>query len=144
MSFIDKEVVDAGATLKSSHFPFPRASELRDAMVWCVTDYYTKAKSGKAFEARGLMVTGETREGKSTEIKRMVDKFNDGSTIMPDGRPAIFVECVLSGEVTWKNLGAKILDKLGYPLKGRRDQDEIWREVRKKSEASGCSRNSFR
>ncbi|MFG6660753.1 ATP-binding protein [Sulfitobacter sp. 915] len=137
MNFINQSMAEATAPLKSAHFPFPRGKELFDAMTWCTTDYYAKAKSGQPFEARGLLVIGESRQGKSREIQRLREKFNDGSVIMPDGRPATILHCILSGKVTWKDLGVKILGLLGYPLKGRRTQAEIWEKVIKYAELQG-------
>lgn len=137
MSFINTHVVEASAPLKSAHFPFYREEKLFEAMSWCTTDYYTKASSGQPFEARGVLVIGESRQGKSHEIERLREKFNDGSVIMPDGRPAKILHCILSGKVTWKDLGVKILGLLGYELNGRRTQAYIWDKVIEYAELQG-------
>ena len=137
MSFINQEVVAASAPLKDAHFPFPRGEELFKAMSWCITDYYTKASSGRPFEARGLLVIGESRQGKTREIERLCTKFNDASEIMPDGRPAKIIHCLLSGKVTWKDMGEKILEVLGYTLKGRPTQSHIWNRVIKCAQLQG-------
>ncbi len=137
MSFIDDCVVDMQTPLLAARFPFGRADRLNDAMKWCATDYFIKASIGGRFEARGIVVTGESRQGKSTEIETMLKAFNDGTTIMPDGRPAIIVSCLLSGKVTWKDLGIVILEELGYTAKGRLSQAEIWSKVRKNAKLQG-------
>jgi hypothetical protein len=137
MSFVVKAAVDAMKPLMAARFPFGRADDLNDAMKWCATDYYTKADIGCRFEARGILVIGDSRQGKSTEIDTMLKKFNDGSTIMPDGRPAKIVSCLLSGKVTWKDLGTVILTVLGYPIKGFHSQSDIWSKVRKYAELQG-------
>lgn len=137
MSFINKALVDVRLPLQEARFPFIRSENLRDAMTWCATDYYTKASIGGRFEARGIVVIGESRQGKSTEIETMLKAFNDGTTIMPDGRPAKIVSCVLSGKLTWKDLGGAILEVLEYPMKGRHSQTEIWAKVRKVAELQG-------
>ncbi len=137
MSFINKAVVDVRKPLLAARFPFIRSEHLRDAMTWCATDYYTKASIGGRFEARGIVVIGESRQGKSTEIETMLKALNDGTTIMPDGRPAKIVSCLLSGKVTWKDLGVVILDVLGYPIRGHNSQTEIWSKVRKYAELQG-------
>ena len=54
--------------LKAAHFDFPRAQVLRQAFVRCVTDYYTKA-TREGSEARGLIITGHSRVGKSQETE---------------------------------------------------------------------------
>ncbi|MCZ0813764.1 ATP-binding protein [Roseovarius sp. EGI FJ00037] len=137
MAFINQQVVKASAPLKAAHFPFPRGEKLFEAISWCATDYYTKASSGKPFEARGVLVIGESRQGKSHEILRLRTKFNDGSVIMPDGRPAKIIHCFLSGKITWKDLGVNILELLGYKLKGRRTQAAIWEMVHTYAELQG-------
>lgn len=137
MSFIDQTVVKVRTPLMKARYPFHRAEELAEAMTFCVTDYYTKAAVGDQFEARGIVVIGDSRQGKSTEIDSLLKNFNDGSTIMPDGRPAKIISCLLSGRVTWKDLGLVILEVLGYPLRGHHSQTEIWSKVRKYAELQG-------
>lgn len=56
---------------------------------------------------------------------------------MPDGRPAKFIQRTLSGKVTWKTLGELVLDALGYPLKGRHNQAQIWELVIKTAKLQG-------
>lgn len=137
MSFINSRLVELSRPLKAAYFPFSRAEDLSKALSWCVTDYVTKSFIGQAFEARGILVIGDSRQGKSREIQRFRDKFNDGSEIMPDARPARIVHCILSGKVTWKDLGVKVLNVLGYPLRGRHTQAEIWDLVVKYAELQG-------
>jgi hypothetical protein len=137
MKFIDERQVNASKPLKNSHFPFPRAKALSKAVTSCMTDYYTKAQIGKSFEARGILVVGKSRQGKSREIQHILNRFNDGSVIMPDGRSAKFVACVLSGMVTWKDMGLKTLQALGYELKPRHTQAQIWDQVVKIAQMQG-------
>lgn len=137
MSFVDMTVVDVRKPLKKARFPFHRADDLTNAMKACVTDYYTQASIGGRFEARGIVVIGNSRQGKSTEIDTMLTQFNDGTTIMPDGRPAKIVSCLLSGNATWKDLGKRILKVLGYELKGTHPQNDIWSKVQKYAELQG-------
>lgn len=137
MSFINADVLAASSPLKAAHFPFPRGQELFKALSWCATDYYAKASAGCPFEARGLMVIGESRQGKSREIQRLLEKFNDGSVVMPDGRPAKIIHCILSGKVTWKDMGEKILSQLGYKLRAPRKQAQIWEMVIKYAKLQG-------
>ncbi|MCZ7676391.1 MAG: ATP-binding protein [Roseovarius sp.] len=135
--FVRTDVVNISKPLKDAHFEFPRGEELFRAMSWCTTDYYTKALSGNPFEARGILVIGESRQGKSHEIRKLLEQFNDGSVVMPDGRPAKILHCILSGKVTWKDLGVRILNLLGYKLKGRRTQADIWEMVIKYAKLQG-------
>lgn len=137
MSFINKALVDIRKPLVEARFPFKRSSDLKDALEACVVDYYTKASIGRRFEARGVLVIGESRQGKSTEIEMMLEAFYDEAEIMPNGRPGKIISCLLSGKVTWKDLGIVILEELGYPLRGRNSQTEIWSKVRKYAELQG-------
>jgi len=136
-NFINMKAVDASAPLKSAHYPFPRGEALFEALSWCVTDYYTRASSGQDFEARGLVVTGLSRVGKTREIKRLVSTFNSSSVLMPDGRPARIIHCILSGKVSWKDLGVKTLEAFGYPMDGRRTQTYIWDKVIEQARRQG-------
>lgn len=137
MSFINAKVVAASAHLKAACFPFQREEDLHEALSWCASDHYAKASSGRPFEARGILVIGESRQGKSREIQSLLEKFNDGSVIMPDGRPAKIIQCILSGKITWKDMGMKILSVLGYKLNGRHSQARIWDLVVKYAELQG-------
>ncbi|GAA5064009.1 ATP-binding protein [Roseibacterium beibuensis] len=137
MSFVNEAVVDVRKPLMEARFPFNRAQDLAEAMTMCVTEYYIKASIGGRFEASGILVIGDSRQGKSTEIDAMLRRLNDGSTTMPDGRPARVISCLLSGKVTWKDLGVEILEVLGYPLRGRHSQSEICSKVRKYAELQG-------
>lgn len=136
-SFVKDDAVDVSAPLKAAHYPFPRAEELHEALSWCVTDYYTRALIGQDFEARGIVVTGQSRVGKTAEIKKLVSNFNSESIKMPDGRPARIVRCILSGKVTWKDLGFKTLEAFEYPMDGRRTQNYIWEKVIEQARRQG-------
>lgn len=61
MSFINQALVDVRKPLVEARFPFSRAKSLSDTMTWCATDYYTKASIGGWFEARGIVVIGDSR-----------------------------------------------------------------------------------
>ncbi|MEO3477543.1 ATP-binding protein [Phaeobacter sp. CAU 1743] len=137
MSFIDPKRVSASRALQNAHYTFPRAAILREAFTNCVTDYYVKASNAGHFEARGLMVTGESRVGKTSETVKLVEEFNASQTEMPNGMPGKILYCKLDGSVSWKDLGQKTLEKLGYPVSPRRTQSEIWGLVRHHSREHG-------
>lgn len=136
MSFIDHKQAEFLHLLRSAHFDFPRSTELRLALKNCVTNYYTSVAIGGA-EARGLIVTGLSRVGKSQEIRRLIAEFNESSTLMPDDRPAKIVSCVLSGRVSWKDLGIQTLNALGYEIQASRTQTYIWNLVLEQVERQG-------
>lgn len=137
MTFLNLHEVTISAPLKNAHYEFPRSKVLRTALASVFTDYYTKATSGAGFEARGLLVTGISRVGKSREIRRAVTQFNDAAIMMPDGRPAHIIQCNLSGRVSWKDLGIKTLGALGYNLKANRTQTYIWQLVLEQAQRQG-------
>ena len=127
MTFVRKDAADAITCLGRAHYSFPRAAELRYALECIITEYYAKTASGGHFEARGILVTGPSRVGKTTEIRKLLDEVNGSGTLMPDGRPASIVSVMLSGRLTWKDLGFHTLrEGLGYPLRGRATQREVW------------------
>lgn len=136
-TFIDMTAVTVASPLKAAHYPFARSKELHEGLSWCMTDYYAKAATGMEFEARGLLVTGRSRVGKTREIRRLVSTFNSSDTAMPDGRPARIINCTLSGRMNWKDLGMKTLAALGYPTEGRRTQNHIWDMVLNQAKRQG-------
>ena len=136
MSFVDMNKVALGKPLRSAHFEFPRAVILKDAFTRCVTDYYMSRDIGGK-EVRGLIITGHSRVGKSQETAKLIKDFNQSGTLMPDGRPGKIVSCVLSGRVSWKDLGIKTLNALGYEIKNSRTQSYIWERVADQVEGQG-------
>ena len=136
MSYVDMGKVAVSQPLCAAHFKFPRAAVLQDAFKRCVTDYYMSRSIGGK-EARGLIITGHSRVGKSQETAKLIRDFNQSGTLMPDGRPGKIVSCVLSGRVTWKDLGIKTLNALGYEIKRSRTQSYIWERVADQVEGQG-------
>ena len=128
MTYVNPEKLVIAKRLKAPHFAFPRAEELARAFQKCVEEYYLNQEIAD-LEVRGLIVTGQSRVGKSRELKKLIRDFNESETIMPDGRPAKIVSCVLSGRITFKDLGIKTLTALGYDLQRNRTQEYIWERV---------------
>ncbi|WP_164887681.1 ATP-binding protein [Paenirhodobacter populi] len=138
MSFVNTNTAQAFADLRGAHYTFPRAQKLREGFEWMLTDYWSKALLGRRFEARGLLVTGPSRTGKSAEIEHLLAKVNDGETAMPDGRPAKIVSVMLAGTMTWKDLGVHTLrEGLHLPTRGKMTQTEIWDMVGFQARAQG-------
>lgn len=128
MTFVNREKIEIAARLKSAHLEFPRATTLNLAFQKCVEEYYLNHQIAD-LEVRGLIVTGQSRVRKSRELKKLIRDFNASETLMPDGRPAKIVSCLLSGRVTFKDLGIKTLTALGYDLQRNRTQEYIWERV---------------
>jgi len=128
MIALNMKKIELQTTLKAAHFELPRAKQLGAAFIKCVEEYYV-SKLVEGMEVRGLTVTGESRLGKSREILKVIRTFNESETLMPDGRPARIVSCLLSGRVSFKDLGIKTLKALGYELRGFRTQEYIWEKV---------------
>lgn len=136
MNFVNPERIEIAKQLKGAHFDFPRAETLRVAFQKCVEEYFSAQQIGN-LEARGLMITGQSRVGKSRELKRLIKDFNMSETLMPDGRPGKVVSCLLSGRVTFKDLGLKTLKALGYELQRARTQEYIWERVIDQAQSQG-------
>lgn len=136
--FIDIAAVEASAPLKAVYYPFARAEPLLVAVKACLTDYYAKASVGAEFEARGVLVTGKSRSGKTRELQHLIQKINDSRIMMPSGQPARIVKCTLPARMNWKELGLKTLNALGYPGEGnRRTTNSIWQLVRDQAKRQG-------
>lgn len=136
MNFINPEMIAIATKLNQAHFEFPRANTLKQAFQRCVEERYMCQKIS-GMEARGLVVTGESRVGKSRELKKLISDFNESKTPMPDGRPAKIVSCLLSGRVTFKDLGIKTLKALGYEPQRTRTQEYIWERVLDQAQGQG-------
>lgn len=136
MSFVNMEKINISRKLKAAHLELPRANELKVAFQKCVEEYHL-SQSISDLEVRGLVVTGQSRVGKTRELKSLIREFNESGTLMPDGRPARVVSCLLSGRVTFKDLGIKTLKALGYDLQGTRTQEYIWERVLDQAEGQG-------
>jgi hypothetical protein len=128
MTFVNEEKIAIVKRLKAPHLEFPRAKTLKLAFQKCVEEYYLHQEI-QDMEVRGLIVTGQSRVGKSRELKKLIRDFNASETLMPDGRPAKIVSFLLSGRVTFKDLGIKTLTALGYDLQRNRTQEYIWERV---------------
>lgn len=137
MTYLNKEKRAISAKLVTAYYRFPRRAVLDKQFGNVVTDYFTKLEIAKPFEARGLMVTGESRSGKSREITAVVEQFNAEGLLLPDGLSARFVHCNLFGMLSWKDLGIRVLDSLGYPMRAQRTQGHIWQEVMQQARLQG-------
>lgn len=137
MSYLNEKKRDILRPFIKAYYRFPRRKQLNTQMEYVVTDYFTKLDIGKPFEARGLIVTGESRSGKTKEIDAAVEEFNAKGYKLPDGMPARFVQCTLSGMLSWKDLGIEVLEALGTPMRAQRTQSYIWNEVEKQARLQG-------
>ncbi len=126
MSFVNPAKVAVLAKLKDMHYQFHRAVDPREGLQDAVEDYSVKASLGKIFEARDLLVTGPSRIGKTTELRKLIGEFNNSDIIMPDGRPPKIVSVILKGILTWKDLGIYTLrQEIGFPLEKRMTQQGV-------------------
>lgn len=118
------------ADLEKLHFEFCREEELKREFDDCVLQYQVgrmlKEQDGTDFETRGVLMTGASRLGKTTDIKKILTDFNRSELKMIDGLPAKIITCNLSGTVTWKTLGIRTLKALGYEIKQYRTMEYIW------------------
>lgn len=129
--FVISSLVDLNADLAQRHFPLARGVKLQQTFAQLFSRHLGLLQSGKQFEAHSLLVTGPSGSGKTTEIDDMLNRFNDSGVPMPGDNRAQFASCVLDAKGSWKDLGRKTLDALGYSItsKTRRTQFEIWNLV---------------
>ncbi len=124
MSFVNPESFKIGNQLRRAHFTFSRAKPLKAAFSRRLEDQF-RSQLIEGVEARGIVVTGNSRVGKSRELKKLINDFNASETQMPDGKPAKVVSCVLSGRVSFKDLGVRTLSALGYEPRRTRTQAAV-------------------
>jgi hypothetical protein len=137
MSYLNDKKRAISKELIKAYYRFPRREQLDKQLENVVTQYFAKLDIGKPFDARGLIVTGESRSGKTKEITSAIDQFNAEGLMLPDGLPARFVQCNLSGMLNWKDLGIAVLDSLGFPMRAQRTQGYIWNEVVQQAKLQG-------
>ncbi|SPJ26140.1 ATP-binding protein [Palleronia abyssalis] len=137
--FIIPSVAEANAKLGKCHFPLARGDDLHQSFAHAFSRHFGRLQAAESFDAHGLLVTGQSGTGKTTEIMKLISRFNESSVPLPNGNTARFVHCELDGKSTWKDLGRKTLKALGYPIsdKTRRTQFEIWSLVAKQTELQG-------
>lgn len=137
--FIIPEVRDLARTVVEQHFALPRAVELKSTFSKLFSYHLGCLENGSRFETSSILVTGRSRAGKTKEIRNLLSQFNQSQAMLPTGEPARFVECVLSGKGTWKDLGRDTARAIGYPLgeNSRLTQAEIWNVVVREAKLSG-------
>lgn len=137
--FIIPAVASTANTLADKHFPLDRGKELQRSMALIFSRYLGNLQSGNRFEAEGLLVTGASGSGKTREIHHLVKQFNESEPLLPSGKPARFVHCLLEGKTGWKGIGSTTLRALGYPVSdnARNTQARIWEKVVLQAKAQG-------
>lgn len=137
MEFLNDKRIKVSSALNASLFEMPRREKLNKHFKRIVSDNFGLRASGKPFEAKGLIVTGESRSGKTTEIEDLVNQFNDQKYILFDDVPARIISCKLSGVVSWKDMGLNVLKELGFPFKNFKTVPEIWMKVAEQVKLQG-------
>lgn len=137
--FVIDKIADAATGFAARHYPFARAEDLQQALARTFSRYLGNHRSGARFEAEGLLVTGPTGAGKSTEIENLINMFHDSNAALSDGTVARIISCNLDAKDGWKSLGTKTLEALGYKLAdtARNTQQQIWRKVVLQAKAQG-------
>ncbi|MCR8825238.1 ATP-binding protein [Pseudosulfitobacter koreensis] len=137
--FIIEAYRDAAAHTGSRIYPLGRAAKLKSDFARVFSSHLGHLIGGGRFETEGLLVTGPSGTGKTTEIGALIRRFNADNIALPDGSRARFAECVLKGIGTWKDLGKATAHAIGYPVssKARLTQSEIWDIVVREAKLAG-------
>lgn len=112
--FIIPSLANLNGDLAQRHFTLARGEKLQQAFAQLFSRHLGCMQSGKGFEARSLLVTGRAGSGKTAAISDMLNRFNETTVLLPDGKDARFAICVLEAKGSWKDLGRKTLNALGY------------------------------
>ncbi|UOA30515.1 hypothetical protein DSM110093_00264 [Sulfitobacter sp. DSM 110093] len=137
--FIIDAYRDAAANTGNRIYPLVRAAKLKSDFARVFSAHMGHLISGGRFETEGLLVTGPSGTGKTTEIGALIRRFNDDKITLPDGSCARFAECVLKGIGTWKDLSKATANAIGYPVsaKARLTQNEIWDIIFREAKLAG-------
>jgi hypothetical protein len=120
-------------------FPLHRAVQLQSDFVRLFSTHLGHLIGGGRFEAEGLLITGQSGSGKTTEIGSLLERFNAEGVELPNGMPACITECSLKGIETWKDFTKSASDAVGFPIgeKARLTQGEIWGIVVREAKING-------
>ncbi len=137
--FVNQTIKNAAEQQGGQMFPFERAKSLRDRFKAVLSEYLGNLEHGGYFEARGILVTGRSRCGKTREIRSLLNSYADDPAIMPDGRPAKFVHATLRSTETWKDIGSKTAGAMSFPIgpNTRLNRTEIWEIVVREAKLNG-------
>lgn len=137
--FVNEAYRNAAARNGSRLYPLGRADTLIKEFGRVFGTHLGHLASGGHFEADGLLITGQSGSGKTTEIRSLVKGFNEDEVALPNGKPARFAECSLKGISTWKDLGQSSAKAIGYPInpKARLSQGQIWDVVIREAKLAG-------
>lgn len=118
------------ARLRKMYFHMSRAEELDSLFNAAVDDYDSGVLVQDLFEACCLTIVGESNSGKTREIRHAISRLRETRPTLECGREVRSVSIFLDGETTWKSLGIKILEQVGYHMSPRKTEHEIWSRVR--------------
>lgn len=125
------------ARLRNMYFHMARAEELDRLFREAVVDYDSGVLTDDVFEASCLTIVGESNSGKTREIRHALARLKENTPTLECGREVRSVSVFLDGETTWKSLGIKILEHVGYNMSPRKKEHEIWSRVRQQLRAQG-------
>jgi len=118
------------ARLRKMYFQMTRAKELDKRFEDAVVDYDSGVLTNEPFEASCLTIVGESNSGKTREIRHALSRLKEKTPKLECGREVRSLSIFLDGETTWKSLGIKMLERLGYTMSPRKTEHEIWARVR--------------
>jgi len=137
--FVNEAYRDAAIKSADRLFPLDRAAKLQIDFKRVFSTHLGHLIGGGYFEADGLLITGQSGSGKTTETRSLLKRFNADAVELPNGMPARIAECSLKGIGTWKDLGKSSSKAVGYPIseKARLNQSEIWDVVIREAKLAG-------
>lgn len=125
------------ARLRNMYFHMSRAEDLDRLFKAAADDYDSGVLTGQLFEASCLTIVGESNSGKTEEIRHAMSRLQESCPTLECGRDVQSVSIFLDGETTWKSLGIKILEQVGYHMSPRKTEHEIWSRVRLQLKTQG-------
>jgi hypothetical protein len=117
-------------TLKSKSYRLPRYLKLEGAFHSVLDQFLASMKAGRHVEGRGLVLSAESRSGKTHDMTRLLSMFSTAGGELPSGYQRKVVSVSLRSACTWKSLGSECLLQLGYPSGlEQRSADTVWRRA---------------
>ncbi len=137
--FVDETIRDLVEQQGNRIYPLSRGDELKADLRQLFSTHLGNLSHGGHFEAEGLLVTGQSGSGKTTELVNLIEKFNASGAKLPNGKQAKFASCLLKSVAGWKDLGYRTARSLHYPIesKSKLTQIEIWDIVVREAKLGG-------
>jgi hypothetical protein len=126
------------SALKNLNYVLPRYAGLEGGFNSVLAQFLSSRAADVHFEGRGLVLTAETRSGKSHDIKHLLKNFAENPAPLACGLERKYARVSLRTATSWKHLGSAMLKASGYFTDlDHRSTDLIWQRTEHQLKRNG-------